>query len=103
MVYWQETSALASRQSDRLRMIEEDHARLLDSVRTQHSADLTEARERSLNAQQDLNAKHEQERVKTVEQHAAELAAVRKAQLAAEARVVELTASQHELQLQVGI
>lgn len=91
-----------SQQSERLRTIGEEHERFVSNLKMKHSGDLTESKERSLTAQQDLRQKYESERARLVEQHATEISAIKHAQEAAEARIAQLTVTQHELQLQVS-
>ena len=97
----QETAALASQQSERLRTIEEDHSRYVSALQVQHAGELADAKERAVTAQQDQALKTDQERATLTEKHSAAIAAAKDAQAAAETRVAQITAAQHELELQV--
>ena len=63
--------------------------------------ELAEAKERAVAMQHDQARKSEQERVGLIDKHTADMTSAKEAQAAAEARVAQLTAAQHELQLQV--
>lgn len=75
----------------------------MSALKVQQSGELAEAKERAVNAQQEANQKHEQDRARIVQQHDAGMTEMRTAHAANEARIAKLTAASHELQLQVRL
>ena len=99
---WQETASLASQQSERLRTVDEEHSRYVSAVKVQHAGEMAEAKERAVAMQHDQSLKNEHERAGLIEKHSAEITTAKHGQATAESRAAQLTAAQHELQLQAS-
>lgn len=97
----QETASLAAEQSEKLRTLDEEHARALGEAQMRQAEALAESREQSISAQQTQARLTEQERQRLLERHDAELGAARGAQQAAEAQASQLTTKQHDMQMQL--
>lgn len=96
-----EASEVAAAQSEKLRTIEDEHARQMAELDLRLAAQLAAAKEAAAAAQQDHVTVSEQERQRLTEKSEAELSAARTAASEAAAQASQLTSANHALELKL--
>ena len=97
----QETAELAASQTERLRTIEEDHARTVNEIEVKHQGSLAATKEEQTIKQQEQLRMADQERSRVVERSETELSSVRQSLAKVSAELASLTSAHHELELKL--
>lgn len=97
----QETAELAAAQTERLRTVEEDHARTIHELGVRQQGAFAAAKDAAATAQHEQLRLAEQERARVVERSETELSSVRQTLTRTASELAELTAAHHELELRL--